>query len=188
MSLAFVLDHRADVDPEGDADPGESASLTNEQLLGRVRAACRHLRDLGVRPGDIVALQLTDRLELMVVLFAAWRLGAAVMPIHSSVTDDEVDRQLNGSNARVLVTDDGTTAPAGIATLAVGRLCRTIDWPDLLVPPDPTALALVIYPNGSSRVLARVMLDHSDVDAMVDADRIDATSIVDAIERVRRKH
>ena len=55
MSLAFVVDHRADVDPDGDAVADGSSSLTNEQLLRRVRSASRHLRDLGVRSGDVVA-------------------------------------------------------------------------------------------------------------------------------------
>ena len=48
MSLAFVVDHRADVDPDGEAVSDGSQSLTNDELLHRVRAVSRHLRDLGV--------------------------------------------------------------------------------------------------------------------------------------------
>jgi len=125
MSLAFVLDHRADVDPDGSAVADGSQSLTNEQLLHRVRAASRHLRDLGVRPGDVVALKLTNRIEFVVLPFAAWRVGAAVTPINPSLPDGEVDRQLDDSGARLLVTEDSTTAHIGVATLAVGALCQT---------------------------------------------------------------
>jgi acyl-CoA synthetase (AMP-forming)/AMP-acid ligase II len=120
MSLAFVLDHRADLDPDGQAVADGSESLTNEQLLHRVRGASRHLRDLGVRPGDVVALKLSNRIEFVVLLFGAWRVGAAVTPINPSLTDGEVDRQLDDSGARLLVTEDSTTAHIGVATLAVG--------------------------------------------------------------------
>ena len=166
MSLAFVLDHRADVDPDGDAVSDGSQSLTNDELLHRIRAPSRHLRDLGVRPGDVVALKLTNRIEFVVLLFAAWRLGAAVTPINPNLTDGEVDRQLDDSGARLLVTEDTTTAHASVTTLAVDALNESLGWPDLPAPPDPDALALLIYTNDTNGSLNRVMLAHANVDAM----------------------
>ena len=177
MSLACVLDQRVDVDPDQDAVSDGSRSLTNDELLRRVRAASRHLRDLGVRPGDVVALKLTNRIELVVLLFAAWRLGAAVTPISPSLTDGEVDRQLRDSGACLLVTEDGLTAHTTVATLAVDALNRCLDWPDMLAPPDPSALALLIYTNGTTGTPKAVMLDHADVDAVAATGR-DAHDIV----------
>ncbi len=166
MSLAFVLDHRADVDPDGDVVSDGSQSLSNDELLHRVRAASRHLRDLGVRPGDVVALELTNRIEFVVLLFAAWRLGAAITPINPSLTDGEVDRQLDDSGARVLVTEESPTAHPRVTTLAVDTLNQCLGWEDLPAPPDPSALALFIYTSGTTGGPKGVMLDHADVDAM----------------------
>ena len=166
MSLAFVLDHRADVDPDGDVVSDGSQSLSNDELLHRVRAASRHLRDLGVRPGDVVALELTNRIEFVVLLFAAWRLGAAITPIDPSLTDGEVDWQLDDSGARVLVTEDSPTAHPRVTTLAVDTLNQCLGWEDLPAPPDPSALALFIYTSGTTGGPKGVMLDHADVDAM----------------------
>jgi predicted RNA-binding Zn ribbon-like protein len=69
--------------------------------------AARQLQDLGIGPGDVVALQLTNRVAFVVLLFAAWRLGATITPVHPSMTDVEVVRQLQDSGARLLVVEDG---------------------------------------------------------------------------------
>ena len=167
MSLAFLIDHRADLDPDGTAVSDGTGALTNAQLLGRIRAATRHLRDLGVRPGDVVALELGNRAEFVVLLFAVWRAGAAVTPINPSLTAPEVDRQLEDSGARVLVTERQDTERPGITTLDVAALCNSLDWEDLPVPPDPSALALLIYTSGTTGVPKGVMLDHANLDAMV---------------------
>jgi long-chain acyl-CoA synthetase len=171
MSLAFVLDHRADVDPDGDAISDGSQSLTNDELLHRVRAASRHLRDLGLRPGDVVALKLTNRIEFVVLLFAAWRLGAAVAPIDPSLTDGDVDRQLDEAGARLLVTEDSPTEHTSVTTLAVDTLNQCLGWEDLPAPPDPSALALLIYTSGTTGGPHGVMLDHAKVDAMAAMER-----------------
>lgn len=55
--------------------------------MTRVRAAAHHLQDLGIGPGDIVALKLTNRLEFVLLLFASWRLGATITPVNPSLTD-----------------------------------------------------------------------------------------------------
>jgi acyl-CoA synthetase (AMP-forming)/AMP-acid ligase II len=67
---------------------------------------------MGVGAGDVVALKLRNRVEFVVLLFACWRLGATVTPVNPSLTDDEVMRQLDASGARLLVAEDGVSAPA----------------------------------------------------------------------------
>jgi long-chain acyl-CoA synthetase len=166
MSLAFLLDHRADLDPDGTAVSDGSRSLSNDQLLQRVRAACRHLRDKGIRPGDVVALKVAHRIEFVALLFGAWRLGAAITPVNPGLTDLEVDQQLDDSGACLLVADNNASTHAIVATLAVGELCQTLGWPDLLAPPDPSAPALLVYTTGAPGIPKGVVLDHATLDAM----------------------
>ena len=166
MNVVFLPDHRTGLDPDGAAVSDGSQSLTNAQLLHRVRSASRHLRDLGVRPGDVVALKLTNRVEFVVLLFAVWRLRAAITPIDPSVPDVEVGRQLADSGARLLVAEDSAPAHAGVTTVAAGDLRQGFGWPDVLPPPDPSEVALLIYTSGATSLPKGQMLDHANLAAM----------------------
>jgi len=70
MTFASLPDRRADLDPNGPAVSDGTRSLTNAGLLERVRAARRHLDEMGVGAGDVVALKLRNRVEFVVLLFA----------------------------------------------------------------------------------------------------------------------
>ncbi|MCX4767830.1 AMP-binding protein [Streptomyces sp. NBC_01275] len=172
MKFASLPDRRAAVDPDGPAVSDGRRSLTNAGLLSRVRAASRHLQDLGIGPGDVVALKLTNRVEFVLLLFAAWRLGAAVTPVNPSMTDVEVTRQLADSGARLLVVEDHAAAAADLATLAVGDLREEAPGRDHAPQQDPSALALLIYTSGTTGVPKGVMLDHANIDAMVEMGRL----------------
>lgn len=172
MNFASLPDRRAQLDPDGPAVSDASESLTNVQLLNRVRAAAGHLRELGIGPGDVVAVALTNRLEFVLLLFAAWRLGATITPVNPSMTDGEVARQLDDSGARLLVLENGATARVDVGTLAIGDLYRGPAESGLAPRVDPSGLALLIYTSGTTGVPKGVMLDHANIDAMVEMGRL----------------
>ena len=170
MTFATLVDRRAADDPGGSAVADSSLGLSNSRLLGRVQAAAAQLADLGVGPGDVVALRLVNRVEFVVLMFAAWRLGATVTPVNPALTDGEVARQLDDSGARLLVTEDGTedgtTGSTAVPTLAVSDV-RVEDAAAPVSPVvDASALALLIYTSGTTGTPKGVMLDHANLDAM----------------------
>lgn len=172
MNFASLPDRRAELDPQGAAVSDGRQSLTNAQLLSGVLRTARQLHDLGIGPGDVVALKLTNRAEFVLLLFAAWRLGATITPVNPSMTDVEVVRQLKDSGARLLVVEDGSQTTAGPTTLTVGEL-REHQAPEWDQAPrlDSSALALLIYTSGTTGVPKGVMLDHANIDAMVEMGR-----------------
>ncbi|MGW2824311.1 AMP-binding protein [Streptomyces sp. NPDC001443] len=88
------------------ASEAEAASCSLEQALALGRRAAAGLRGLGVKPGDVVAVQIPNRLELVVSYFGAWLAGAVVLPITHIYGSAEVGAILRDAGAKVLVLPD----------------------------------------------------------------------------------
>ena len=82
MSLAYLPWQRP---TEYDGRPclrDGDTELTYAEFGARVEAAAEQFAEYGVVPGTVVAVMLPNRVELLVAIVAAWRLGAAATPIN----------------------------------------------------------------------------------------------------------
>lgn len=159
-------------------------TLSNAGFADLIDRYARHLAHRGVRPGDIVAVKLTNRVELVATLFAAWRLGAALTPVNPALTATETAYQLDDCRARVVVTEEAPDGlPAATAPITLAELAEPVepvepteltapatDFDPLPEPPaDGDALALVIYTSGTTGRPKGVELLHRNIDAMTEA-------------------
>ncbi|GEE03234.1 long-chain-fatty-acid--CoA ligase [Gordonia spumicola] len=128
----------------------DRTELTYREFADRVDAAAQHLQSLGVKRGDVVATFLPNRVELLVTIMAAWRLGAAATPVNPGFTATEADYQLDDANVRVVV---GRTPGRSTTRVDVDPddLPTTPD-PAWIVPEEPAGedVALIIYTSGST--------------------------------------
>lgn len=166
MEFSTLPDRRALVEPHAAAIADASMSLTNAAFLERVRSVAKRLHRLGIGPGDVVALKLSNRVEFVLVLFASWRVGAAVTPLNPAMTEGEVVRQLEDSGARLLVVEDHRDGVESVATLDASDIygAEGDDEPESNL--DYSALALLIYTSGTTGVPKGVMLDHANISSM----------------------
>ena len=111
-TLATLPDERTALDPTAACIDDDRLALTNAEFLARVKATATMLRAAGLGPGDVTATMLTNRVELVVVMFAAWRIGAALTPINPSLTAGEAAFQIEDSGARLVVHEGArSTSP-----------------------------------------------------------------------------
>jgi long-chain acyl-CoA synthetase len=125
------------------------AELTYAEVAQRVDAVAEQFADAGVGRGDVVAVMLPNRVELLLGLMAAWRLGAAATPVNPVFTANEAGYQIADSEARLLLTSD-PGADYRVRVLSVGELnaraCGSLPAPDT----RPDDLTLLIYTSGST--------------------------------------
>jgi long-chain acyl-CoA synthetase len=167
MHLAELADVRARRAVFSRCISDDAVALTNGEFAARVRSVAGLLAQHGLRRGDVVATLLANRVELVLTLFAAWQLGAAVTPINPALTDAEAAYQLEDSAARLVVVEN-RPSPSGTAlALEAAELWTApleVETEDAVL--DPAGLALLIYTSGTTGKPKGVMLDHANLETM----------------------
>ena len=84
-------------------DREQPVRLTFGQLAERVNLAAQALHRMGVGHGDVVAVQMPNWWEFVVVTLACGRLGAVMNPLMHIFRERELSYMLNFAKAKVLV-------------------------------------------------------------------------------------
>ena len=89
--------------PDAPAIVHAGASISWATLGARVEGFAAGLFRLGVRPGDVVAVQLPNVPEFVVAYLAVCRLGAVMTTIHMPYRGSEIESLLTHSRAKAIV-------------------------------------------------------------------------------------
>ena len=167
MHLAALPDERAVSDPGGRCLADGRRELDNATFAAEVRRMSCGLVEMGIGRGDVVAVVLPNSVELVTIMFAAWRLGAALTPVNPALTKPEAHYQVSDSGARLAVADDSSLSKVegGVTSVCgVDKLLRRDGAADVTPPrTEPDELALMIYTGGTTGRPKGVMLDHANL-------------------------
>src|SRR5437899_8871270 len=83
-----------------------AGTQTYAQLWSRVCRLSSALAELGLAPGDRIALLMQNSSSYLEVYQAAALMGAAVVPLNFRFTASEIEYVVNHSGARMLLFDD----------------------------------------------------------------------------------
>jgi long-subunit acyl-CoA synthetase (AMP-forming) len=84
---------------------GDAVTVTWRQYADRVRAIAAGLAKLGVRPGDTVAIMMTNRPEFHLVDVAAMHLGATCFSIYNTLPAEAINYLLTNSGSQVIAVE-----------------------------------------------------------------------------------
>src|SRR5258707_7389093 len=140
-----LLAHWAEVTPEAPAFLHGDRALSFAELHEQALRAAQGLADLGVGPGDRVALWLPNMPAYPVLYFACTRLGAIAVAVNTRYRAVEVADIVGRSGAKVLACAPGF---------------RGIDFVSILAGIDPATLdalaALIVVGDAAEPVPANV--------------------------------
>ncbi|MEU0678185.1 amino acid adenylation domain-containing protein, partial [Streptomyces sp. NPDC006172] len=167
--------------PEAVAARDARTSLDYADLMARSEALARRLRAAGAGPESVVGVLLDRTVDLPVALLAAWRAGAAYVPMDPSWPADRIAAVVADAGCPAVVTED---AYAGLFTGFDGRIvlvprqatsagapvgedAGAVD--DSPLPgADPDHLAYVIYTSGSTGRPKGVQITHRSLAGYLD--------------------
>jgi fatty-acyl-CoA synthase len=152
-------------------------SYTWRQFDAEVARTAGLLRSVGVERGERVATLLGNRVELIALLFAAARVGAALVPLNWRLTAEELRPILAGAAAALVVTEERhrslcdealrpaasiTSGHGAPPTLDVERNWSDAAAGDVVAPARPHAddPAIVLYTSGSTGRPKGAVLPH----------------------------
>ncbi len=166
-SIISILEAQVHSMPEKEIVHFYEEGMTYYEFNSSVNRFARYLIDLGVKPGSTIGLQVDRSKEMLVVLFAILKSGAAYLPISLDIPSERLDYILKDSQTAFLITDNQTGEAEKLTlTCAVINVNHdTSDFPNenpgiTILPND---LAYVIYTSGSTGKPKGVKVRHSNV-------------------------
>ena len=102
-TIGSLVDERADRDGGREALAFAAQRTTFGELAQNVDALARGLIELGIRPGDKVALWMMNRPEWIFAALAVMRVGAVLVPINTRLRSDDSAYLLAQSESTMLI-------------------------------------------------------------------------------------
>ena len=156
---------------------GTRVHATWGQFAARTAAAAAGLRDdLGLSPGDRVAIVMSNRPEYLEVLYAVWHAGLVAVPVNARLHRDEIAYVLDDSGSAVVVTDERARGRGRAARRCRLRAARRVaaypgeQWAQLTATPPapvvdraPDDPAWLFYTSGTTGRPKGAMLTHRNL-------------------------
>ncbi|KAB8318928.1 amino acid adenylation domain-containing protein [Tolypothrix campylonemoides VB511288] len=163
-----------------------SEQLTYKQLNQRANQLAHYLRELGVKPDDLVGICVERSLLMVVGLFAILKAGGAYVPLDPAYPQERLNYILSDAQVSLLLTDSSpkiSSPQLPINKLPINKdvredtvsplqvVCIDTDWDRIATtstenpPPCSTVadLAYVIYTSGSTGKPKGVEIPHGAV-------------------------
>ena len=105
ISVPKLVEQWAAETPEAPAIVFEDTTVSYRELHERSLRQARWLRANGVQPGDVVAVALPRSEQLLVVLLAIMRTGAAYLPVELDGAKERIALVLDDASPKVLIAE-----------------------------------------------------------------------------------
>ncbi|WP_310532923.1 malonyl-CoA synthase [Novosphingobium sp.] len=157
----------------------DGAVTTYADVEARSARLAHRLGELGVKPGDRVAVQTSKSVDMLMLYLACLRAGAVFLPLNTAYTAGELDYFMRDASPALFVCDQGalaalaplaeaagvprveTMGTGGAGTLVGGASACAEDFATLPMADDD--LAAILYTSGTTGRSKGAMLSHGNL-------------------------
>src|SRR5919205_2212204 len=144
-----------------EGEPGETRTLTYNQLLLEVSKFANALKSLGIKKGDTVAIYMGMTPELAIAMLACARIGAAHSIIFGGFAAQALVDRINDAQSVAVITQDGAYRRGAEIPLK-----PTVDE---ALPACPTVKTVITYKRTGTPINMEAGRDHWWHDLMAEA-------------------
>ena len=147
--------------------PGEHEPVTYADLFEEAQTVAGGLRELGLEPGDRIAIESETRYEWSLLDTATLLAGVILVPVYPTFSPSQAAYVLDDAGADILVTENPDAAPE--VADAVEEIIAISDLPtgsfayDDIIDADQDDIATIIYTSGTTGDPKGVELTHSNI-------------------------
>jgi acetyl-CoA synthetase len=135
-----------------EGEPGDTRTLTYQQLLSEVSKCANVLKSLGVKKGDRVAIYMGMVPELPVAMLACARIGAPHTVVFGGFSAQALIDRINDCGASAVITQDGS--------FRRGTEVKLKEAVDQALPQCATVKNVLVYRRTGSNVTMQAGRDH----------------------------
>lgn len=137
LNLSIILEESSKRYPDKPAFTHNDRQITYKQTNEAVNRLANGLTNLGIVPGDKIALTCLNLPEFPIIYFAIIRMGAIVVPLNVLLKKDEIEYHLRDSDAKAYFCYEGSIempmSKTGRAAFDAVEACRHF----FLISADP---------------------------------------------------
>ncbi|HKQ75117.1 MAG TPA: amino acid adenylation domain-containing protein [Blastocatellia bacterium] len=165
-NLCDLVERQVSLTPGAPAVRFQEESLTYAELNARANQVARLLRRKGLSKDDVAAIMLDRSLDLVVLLLAILKAGAAYLPLDPEHPAERIRRICEDANAQLLIASSGAKVAPQQKCLFIDALMRRAgveSSTNLGIDVGPEALAYIIYTSGSTGTPKGAMNTHRGI-------------------------
>ncbi len=135
-----------------EGEPGETRTLTYQQLHSEVSKFANVLKSLGIKKGDRVAIYMGMAPELPIAMLACARIGATHSVVFGGFSATALVDRINDAQANCVITQDGSYRRGSEIKLKAAV--------DEALDSCPTVKSVVVYKRTGTEVVMQPGRDH----------------------------
>ncbi|MFN5408928.1 non-ribosomal peptide synthetase, partial [Bradyrhizobium sp.] len=165
-----LFEAQAERTPAAVAVVHDDRELSYAELNAQANRLAHHLRKLGVRPDDRVAICIERSIDLVAAELAILKCGAAYVPLDPAYPAERLSFMIEDCEASLVLTARGAVLPEGLEvhSIDVGDVLRDAgDDSNPGVSRDSGSDAYIMYTSGSTGTPKGVVIPHRAIGRLV---------------------